>query len=577
VAVRAPGAGAAPLARGVTRAAVLETPLADCAFLAAVVVISVLPYIGGLGFYYDDYSFLVRMNLSHDQSLLGLYHAVRPPTGQRPLQALTLAALYRAFGLNPLGYHVFNVLLLVAVSCLLYLVLRELRLPRLLAVAVPLVYSTLPHYATNRFWPATFQITLSTGSYLLSLYSALRALRARPRALAVWLALAAAAAAGSLFSYEILFPLFGLALALVWWAARRSTGPVPAARRLSVGILGAAVAVAGVVKVTRVADQGLNGYQVGLQDGFLHHAAYVASGAIKLNVGTYLLAVPYVLWWIVRHRLSWANAGAAAAAGALAFAYLRWIGRQEGSGVIGGKRWRACVAVGIVAFVLGYAIFLTNDIIVFRSAGIDNRINAGAALGVAGIIVGATGWLVTRLARRRPAVVFAAVTACVVAVSVLIVGALGSFWTAAAAQQGAVVSAIRQVLPSPAPSTTVVLDGVCPEIGPAVVFAKQWDLRGKLQMSYHDPSIAADVATESLRAGRRALVVQMTFFGERSARTYAYGPRLFVYEFRHRSIHVLGDRAAARRYISAQRPRFTCPALRSFAWGFDPTRRLGLP
>jgi hypothetical protein len=64
---------------------------------------------------------------------------------------LTFAALDRLFGLNPLGYHIVNAFLLVAVAWLFYLVLRELRLPRLLCVALPLVYSTLPHYATNRF------------------------------------------------------------------------------------------------------------------------------------------------------------------------------------------------------------------------------------------------------------------------------------------------------------------------------------------------------------------------------------------------------------------------------------------
>ena len=42
----------------------------------------------------------------------------------------------------------------------------------------------------------------------------------------------------------------------------------------------------------------------------------------------------------------------------------------------------------MLAFVLGHAIFLTNPQVLFRSAGIDNRVNAGAALGVAAFLVG---------------------------------------------------------------------------------------------------------------------------------------------------------------------------------------------
>jgi hypothetical protein len=65
----------------------------DCAFLAAVIGITTLPYVRGLGFYYDDYSVLERLNAADDQSLLGLYHEIRPLNGQRPLQSLTFAAL----------------------------------------------------------------------------------------------------------------------------------------------------------------------------------------------------------------------------------------------------------------------------------------------------------------------------------------------------------------------------------------------------------------------------------------------------------------------------------------------------
>ena len=573
---RKPDAAASAPAKTAQRIAVASGGL-DCAFLAAVIGISTLPYVRGLGFYYDDYSVLAKLNAAHDQSLIGLYHAVRPLNGQRPLQSLTFAALDRLFGLNPLGYHIVNAFLLVAVAWLLYLVLRELRLPRLLCVALPLVYSTLPHYATNRFWLDAFQITLSSAFYLLSFYAGLRALRARPAALAGWLVLAVASMAASLFAYEVVFPLFALEIGVLWWAARQSPRQVPFARWLTIGGLAAAIVAVGVVKATLVAEHGQNGYQVGFQDGLAHHLAYLVSGSIKLNAGSYFLAVPYVLWWIMRHHLSAANAGAAGAAGLLALGYIWWIGRRDREALIGAGHWRDCVRVGLIAFVLGYAIFLTNRQVLFRSAGIDNRVNAAAALGVAAILVGAIGWIAARLTEQRGIAVFSTSIGCIVATGVLIIATLGSFWTSAANEQHAIVRSLQRTAPSLAPSSTVVLDGVCPEIGPAVVFADQSDLRGALALAYDDPSLAADVATEALRAGSRRLELEMTFLGGRSTRTYAYGQHLFVYDFPRRTLHVLRDRSDAARYVSSERPSFKCPPQRSFAWGFDPSRRLSLP
>ncbi len=575
VARRAADAAALARAMSARRIAVARAGL-DCAFLAAVIGISTLPYVRGLGFYYDDYSVLGHLDSAHDHSLAGLYHAVRPLNGQRPLQSLTFAGLYWLFGLNPLGYHVVNVLLLVAVAWLLYLVLRELRLPRLVCVALPLVYSTLPHYATNRFWLDAFQITVSNAFYLLSLYAGLRALRARAAALPGWLTLAAAAVAGSLFAYEVVYPLFALELGLLWWAARRSPRDVPAAQWITIGGLAVAIVTIGVVKATLVAEHGQNSYQVGFQGGLAHHLAYLVSGSIKVNVGSYFLAVPYVLWWIMRHRLTAASVGAAGAGGLLAFGYVWWIGRRDREALVGNPHWRNCVRVGLIAFVLGYAIFLTNRQVLFRSAGLDDRVNAAAALGVAAVLVGAIGWIAARLPEQRRIALFAASVGCIVATGVLIIGTLGSFWTSAANEQHSIMSSLQRTAPSLPPSSTVVLDGVCPEIGPAVVFGDEWDFRGALRLAYRDPSLTADTAPDGLRAEAHQLVVEMTFLGRRSTRTYGYGPLLFVYDFPHRTLRAVRDRADAVRYV-ASRPTLDCQPQRGFAWGFDPFRRLSLP
>jgi hypothetical protein len=279
----------------------------------------------------------------------------------------------------------------------------------------------------------------------------------------------------------------------------------------------------------------------------------------------------------VRHRLTVASLGAASAAGLLAFGYVWWIANGDREVLIGNRHWRNCMRVGLAAFLLGYAIFLTNRQVLFRSAGIDNRVNAAAALGVAAVLVGAIGWITTHLTEGRRIAVFSASVGCIVATGVLIISTLGSFWTSAAKRQHTIVSSLQRTMPSLRPASTILLDGACPEIGPAVVFADQWDLRGALAVAYHDPSLAADAATQALRARSRQLELEMTFLGDSSTRTYPYGPHLFVYDFPRRTLHVLRDRSEAAKYVSSERSSFQCPAQRSFAWGFDPSRQLSLP
>jgi hypothetical protein len=226
--------------------------------------------------------------------------------------------------------------------------------------------------------------------------------------------------------------------------------------------------------------------------------------------------------------------------------------------------------------VLGYAIFVTNQRVLFRSAGIDNRVNAAAALGVAAVLVAGLGWISTTLPDARRVAFFSAAVGTTVAIGVLIVDGLGGFWTRAANEQHTIVNTLRASHPSLPSSSTIVLDGACPETGPAVVFADQWDFRAELQLAYRDPTLVADTATEALQAEPNRLALTMTFLGTRSTRTYRYGPRLFVYDFPRHGLTPIRNRADARRYLDARRP-LDCPAQRSFAWGFDPFSRTSLP
>ena len=560
-----------------TRTGAARDSVLDCAFLTVLTIASMVLYIGELGFYYDDYSLLMRMHLSDDRSLVGIYDAVRPALGQRPVAAALFALLYWLFGTEPLGYHLVNSGLLIPVVVLLYLVLRELRLPRLIAVALPLLYTMLPHYATDRFWMDLAGVNMSTGLYVLSLYASLRAVRAGAVTSFVWITIAVVAVGVMMFTYEIFAPLVLLNAGLVWWAGRTNATSSSRRRALwSAGSLLAVLLVTGVTKLVGVAEEGQNGYEIGLEKGVLYHVAYLVAGAAKVNFGTYFLALPYVVWWILRNELAIANVIVAGGIALATFAFLFRIGRREGAFLNLERTWRVLIGVGLIAFVLGYAIFLTTDAVAFRSAGIDNRVNVGAAMGVAAAAIGLIGWLASRFDERRAFLTFCAATAVAVGIGTLVVQTLGSFWTRAADRQEEILAAVKReaaMLPLP---TTVILDGSCPEIGPAVVFADQFDFRGALRIEYGDGKVTADVASEDLRPSASGLMLETTIFDKRSRRSYPYGPRLIVFDLASRRSYRMPDRAHANAYVRRSRPSFRCPLQRSFAWGFDPYNRWSL-
>ena len=195
--------------------------LHDCLFLMLIVLISVIPYIGRLGFYSDDWGLVAALRGSSEQSLPSLFRFLYSTGfGWRPVQALYLTLLYNIFGVHPLGYHVVNAILLATIACFFYLSLSLLDQPRSLAIGVPLVYLLLPDYSTNRFWlcvPGNFCMAF----YFFNLYALLRAAQIRGRSALAWGARIVIALFVSALAYEIAVPLFVVNFMLAKWQENR--------------------------------------------------------------------------------------------------------------------------------------------------------------------------------------------------------------------------------------------------------------------------------------------------------------------------------------------------------------------
>src|SRR5207244_2311136 len=100
----------------------------DAAVVSMSALMASIPYVGGLGFYSDDWDFLSALSRASDQSYQGLLHVLAPYLSQRPPHLLAMVLLFKVFGTAPLGYHVVNALILVAGTICFYLVLLKLRL-----------------------------------------------------------------------------------------------------------------------------------------------------------------------------------------------------------------------------------------------------------------------------------------------------------------------------------------------------------------------------------------------------------------------------------------------------------------
>ena len=248
------------------------------------------------------------------------------------------AVLYALFGLMPLGYHIVNMIVLAAMTVLLYMVLRELGFSRPIAVAIPALYALLPNYSTDRFWFAAFGYTLSMACYLLSLYGDLKAIRRHP--LSVLLAWKLTALLGLLiagFGYEIVLPLFVLNAVLVWFRARHLYTGGLSERLGPIGSLlffgSNFVMLAIVVLYKAITAEG-----VGLVGSIPFHIIRLFVGSVLMNYGMYGLGLPYAAGWSAQ-VVAGPVLAMSAAVGLSIFGYLRFITRPGLDSLLSRGAW----------------------------------------------------------------------------------------------------------------------------------------------------------------------------------------------------------------------------------------------
>ena len=530
----------------------------DCSFLFGIVVLSGLSYVGRLGFYSADWDFWRIFYAAKDPSLAGLWHWFWPQYGDlhtRPIQVLYLVLTYFVFGLHPLPYHLLNIVVLAGAVVMFYLALRELPMGRCTTLVVPLVYALLPHYTTDRFWIAAHQTVFSLALFFAGLYAGLRAVRSGRAGSYCLRAASILLFALALLSYEVILPLLPAAFLLIGYRLslnhREGVGTWRSAALRHGGYFLAAAACLGLVFLFKLRVQ--DRFTVPDRVQYLTHNAreliWLGTGqAIRFNGLRYGTGLPWAAFML--YRSSGAGAAVAIIAIVIAISILWYLNRALGrsrSGVPGAKGALCLMVAGFAVYALAYVPFVIFDT-QFTTTGLKNRLAIGAALGAACILVGVIVLLIRVLVPapwRRP--MFGGAVAILCALNFICVAGIAEYWVKAYRLEREIISEVRRNVSPPA-GGTLLLDGFCRQVGPAVVFNAYYDAGGALNIVYADAAMKGDVVSPSLEIGDAGIT------NPGAEQFYAYGEKLRVYNLERKTVYRLTDSRAARQYFQTVKP-----------------------
>ena len=484
-------------------------------------------------------------------------------SGRRPVQVLYIALMYEFFGFNPLGYHTVNIVMIALAAVAFYLCLRELELSRSVALASPLLYALLPHYSVSRFWVSASQTNLHLALMFVSFYSLLRACRREPGAFA-WMALSCLAMWLSILAYEVAVPLFIVAALFALYRTRAQKRGSP---RMAFAIFALYCLSFGCVVAlkagssSRVSVRGMTVHRIvssGTRRLLDLDPAVNAYGlnirqAIGVNFGTFGVGMPRIAWEsasLGRGLL----AGSLLIFGAVSFYLFTSLRITDWPAI---PFWWRIIGSGFVMFAAGYSIFLVTSDIQFTPTGIGNRTSIAATIGVGLVFTGCAGLLSSSVHSGPGRILaFSIMVGLISAASFAVVSRVALDWEKAWTLQRSVLYDIRARFPGLPPGTTLILDGVCPYVGPAIVFENSADLAGALQILYRDPTLKADVVTPRLRFDASGVTSAMYD----SEAHYRYGSSLLLFNRMEKLVVSLAEVATAERYFKRWNPTGCPPA-----------------
>lgn len=449
-------------------------------------VLAIVAYLGHVrsgGFYLDDWS-NGALSLQSGGSFLDVLHRYWDLTSYRPVLVLYVPLSYQLFGAH-MGLHLaWAAGLSVAVSALLYGVLRTLTMPRVHAWMVAALLLVFPWSDSVRMWSTAAQITLSMSFAFGGLWLALLSVERRSRRLQ---ALSLLLYALSVLTYEVTLPVLLLAGALYRLRAPWSV----AWRRWAADAVVLGLCAVWVGTQTNRDSAGLDAELDHLRQIFDAGGVMLGRGVLATGTQRTALALGLLL-----------------AAALVAVVLWRWLatGRTRGDAL----RWLGFGVGGVVVAAVGWIMYIPADPYYTPSPfGVTNRVNGLAGTGIvlaaysAAVVVGlAVTTVVTRVARagegagRGPVlagtVVAVALGAVLGATYLDVVHRHVKIWNQAYKVEAAGLGQIRGHFRDLPQGTVLYVSGypAYQTLG-VPIFSSTWDLNGMVKMQYRDGSLTA--------------------------------------------------------------------------------------
>jgi hypothetical protein len=463
------------------------------------------------GFHFDDWS--NGAETLYPPAGTNEFEHLSETTPFRPVLIVYVPLTYIVFGLHMWLHLTWSIALGVAVSSLLYAVLRLLNVPRLHAGFLAALVLVFPWFDGIRYWPTGAQVSLSLSFLLTGLVLALVGLKRDS------LKLHFAAAAFyllSILTYEIALPLIFMLGAIyvgrVGWRAGRT--------RWGIDVATAIIGGTWVGTHTERVKSGISGdisHLGKIVDGGadITGRAAIPSGGSHTALVLILLAAIFAAGLVTYLARSRSDA----------------LGRSWGL-----REWLLLGAAGFAVVVLGWTIFIPADPYYTPQIwGVSNRVNGLAGIGLVILVYAAIGVLAEVIAtalpggRRPPALV---VTTCLALLLlggyVTVIRRHTGVWNAAYDAEATAIEKIQERYPRLPHGATLFVSGypAYQTLG-VPILSSSWDVKGMVQDTYEDGTLNAQPVLEGLSIACRTHVVALAGVGA-PPYTSAYGSaRLF--------------------------------------------------
>ena len=212
------------------------SPILGGLAIVLMVLAAYAPAVHG-GFVWDDDTYVTRNPLlTAPDGLHRIWFTTDSPSQYFPLVYTAFRAERSLWGLDPVGYHVVNILLHIANSLLLWLILRRLRIPGAWLAAA--IWAVHPVNVESVAWITERKNTLSTLFYLLTILAYMRFTDLQGRRAGAYYGLGLLFCALALFAKTTACTI-PAALLIVHWIRKQPVTSKRVAQVVPFGVMGA--------------------------------------------------------------------------------------------------------------------------------------------------------------------------------------------------------------------------------------------------------------------------------------------------------------------------------------------------